>query len=302
MSNLIVNGYTGQAHVRSYDEQGLTRGIIGSGCYALNTESNPFEARNATAAGMYIGPGEGVIQGVHFRVEPGTQQSVAISAGAAGYNRIDLVVARYQMNIGTMVETVDLTVIKGTAVTGTPAVPAYQTCDIGSQQNAATSGVIVCDFPLYTVRLTGTELTSVTKQFEVLPDMAQITNAVRNYKASIYKTDMNGDGTGYGIHLTRTGNVVFCEIGFIGTIPSDKVNKLYTLGNGLIPVGYRPAPTAGRVTIPYFQVASSNINGSGRGQWMINQYGHVTGYTNTSAYIERIGSAAWITEDAYPAG
>lgn len=301
MSNLIVNGYTGSAHVRSYDQQGLYRGIIGVGSCVLNTEDDPFEALTPTASGMYIGPGEGMIQGVHFRIEPNSQQAISFDAGAAGYNRIDLVVARYTMNVGTKVESVDLAVIKGTPTTGTPTVPAFNTCDIGIRQIAATSGVITCDFPLYAVRLSGTALQSVTKQFEVIESVDQIARLQTIHKYSMRRENLNGDGTSYEIRLARSGNVVFFTIGYIGTIPSSYVNKLYTLGNGLIPQGYRMAHSIGRATIPYFQVTSSSMSTSGKGQWMVDSSGNVVGYTNTASYIERMGSTSWITEDDYPA-
>ena len=294
MSNLIVNGYTGSAHVRSYDQQGLCRGLFGSGCYVLDTEDAPFEALLPTASGMYIGPGEGVIQGVHFRVEPGSQQSISFDAGAAGYNRIDLVVARYTMNVATKVESVEFVVIKGSPAAGTPAVPVYNTINIGEQQNAAESGVLTCDFPLYTVRFTGTALTSVTQQFSVLKSMSGGSGEDQRIYSTTYRLQYTSTSSAIkNLRLRRCGNIVQGFFEVVDTAPQ----KNQYIGCGTVPTGYTPILAA---EVYYGRVANAAYTPAVGGKFVVQETGGIVHLTNTTEMSERIVSTTWITADEYP--
>ena len=122
----------------------------------------------------------------------------------------------------------------------------------------------------------------------------------RIYSKGLYKTGLHGNNSGYGIYLGRCGNIVTCEFAYIGSIPKSSVNKYYTLGTGLIPLGYRPMHGLGDVRIPYLQVVAHSMAGSGRGQWVIRSNGDVYTESNTEGFIERIGNATWITNDDLP--
>jgi len=143
----IVTGYTGSPHVTSNDEQGKNQGIFGAGNCVLNV-GNRFNATLTNANTVTIEDGEGVMQGVHFRIEPGTTETVNIQNGTSGYKRIDLICARYTKNAVTGVEAVNLVVITGTPSSSTPAEPAYTQDDI-------LSGATQADFPLWKVTLNG---------------------------------------------------------------------------------------------------------------------------------------------------
>ena len=71
----IVTGYTGQPHVTSNAAQGFNQGIFGTGNYVLNV-GNKFNAVLTDVNTVTISDGEGVLQGVHFRIDPGTTETL----------------------------------------------------------------------------------------------------------------------------------------------------------------------------------------------------------------------------------
>lgn len=143
----IVTGYTGTPHVSSNDDQGFHQGIFGPGNNVLNVGST-FEAELVDATTVTIADGEGMLQGVHFRVAPGTVDTVNIDAGVVGYNRIDLICARYTKDANSGIESVDWHVVKGTPSASTPTAPDAEDGDV-------LAGDLVADFPMYKVTITG---------------------------------------------------------------------------------------------------------------------------------------------------
>ena len=143
----IVTGYTGTPHVTSNAAQALNQGIFGIGDYVLDV-GNKFTATLTDANTVTIQDGEGVMQGVHFRIDPGTTEAVTISNGTSGYNRIDLICARYTKNAITGIEDVSLVVVEGTPDASTPTEPTVNSGTI-------LTGSSPVDFPLYKVSLSG---------------------------------------------------------------------------------------------------------------------------------------------------
>lgn len=143
----IVTGYTGTPHVTSNAAQAFNMGILGTGNRVLNV-GNKFAATLTDANTVTIDSGEGVMQGVHFRINPGEVETVNIDNGTSGKNRIDLICARYTKDPVTGIEDVSLAVIKGTETTGAPSQPSYNSGTI-------LTGSTPVDFPLFKVTLTG---------------------------------------------------------------------------------------------------------------------------------------------------
>lgn len=143
----IVTGYTGSPHVTSNAVQGFNQGIFGAGNYVLNV-GNMFEAELTDANTVTIADGEGVLQGVHFRIDPGTTETVNISNGTLGYKRIDYICARYTKNAITGVEDVSIAVVEGTPDASTPTEPTVNSGTI-------LTGSSPVDFPLYKVSIDG---------------------------------------------------------------------------------------------------------------------------------------------------
>lgn len=143
----IVTGYTGTPHVTANEAQALNQGIFGPENYVLDV-GEKFSATLVDANNITIEDGEGVLQGVQFRIAPGETENVSIDSGTTGYNRIDLICARYTKDTQTGVEAVNLVVIKGTPTASTPSAPSYNTGNVLLNDSPV-------DFPLYSVTLTG---------------------------------------------------------------------------------------------------------------------------------------------------
>lgn len=143
----IITGHRGTPHITSNDEQGRNQGIFGTGNYVLNV-GQKLNATMTDATTVTLEDGEGIMQGVHFRIAPGTTEAISISPGTTGYNRIDLICARYTKDVSTGIEDVGLVVIEGTPNASTPSAPSHNTGDI-------LGGDTLVDFPLWKVTLTG---------------------------------------------------------------------------------------------------------------------------------------------------
>lgn len=143
----IVTGYRGEPHITSNSAQAFNQGVIGSANYVLNV-GQKFEADLTDVNTVTIADGEGLLQGAHFRIDPGESETVNIANGTVDMNRIDLICARYTKNATTGIEDVSLVVIQGEESASTPTEPTYNTGDI-------LEGDTPIDFPLYKVELEG---------------------------------------------------------------------------------------------------------------------------------------------------
>lgn len=152
----IVTGYTGTPHITSNDQQAFNQGIFGTGNSVLGVGQR-FNATLNNATTVTVEDGEGVLQGVHFRIEPGETETLTFSPGTNGYNRIDLICARYTKEPGTGAEAVDLVIVEGVPSESAATEPTYNTGDV-------LSGDTPVDFPLWKITISG--LTpSLTKLF-----------------------------------------------------------------------------------------------------------------------------------------
>lgn len=260
----IVTGYKGTPHVSSNDDQGRNQGIFGTGNYVLNV-GDKFAASLTGTNTVTITDGEGIMQGVHFRIEPGTTDSVEIDAGTSGYNRIDLIVARYSKNSETRVESVSLEIVKGTRTTGTATAPSYNTGNI-------LEGGTLVDFPLYRVTLSGTTIT-LTSLFTVADSVADMTSdisalhsalyatsSVAHYSGTAQLTNVNSSVSATPTTLTNSGIYLLrCNVGFYGTITTTPSIGVYTGSNETIIRTYCPASDYGTgATLTGFVVVSSS--------------------------------------------
>lgn len=154
----IITGKTGEAHVRAEDDRALHAGMIGTSAYILPVGSR-LAASIETANNIVIADGELIFQGTHARIRYGETDTCIIENGTTGYNRLDLIVARYKQVAG--LESVTLEVLKGDPTTATPTAPAYTPGNI-------LQGDTLAEIPLYEVRISGVNVVSVTCQLPVL--------------------------------------------------------------------------------------------------------------------------------------
>lgn len=143
----IVTGYRGEPHITSQAAQAFNQGTIGTGNYVFNI-GEKFSATLADVNTVTIADGEAIMQGCHFRIEPGESETANIANGTTGMNRKDLICARYTKDSATGIENVELVVIQGEESSSTATEPSYNTGDI-------LDGDSPIDFPLYRVDLAG---------------------------------------------------------------------------------------------------------------------------------------------------
>ena len=219
----IVTGYTGQPHITSNAAQAFNQGIFGFGNFVLDVLSvwgNHFAATLTDANTVTIQDGDGLIQGVHFRIDPGTTEAVTISNGTSGYNRKDLICARYTKNAITGVEDVSLVVLEGTPNASTATAPTWNTGSI-------LNGDSPVDFPLYEVSLSGltptlTALFDITPSIIAPPDISRI-ESVGGYSGTSGDLSITADGWYALLAYTTDKSVSFQIQAFSGqyteTIP-----------------------------------------------------------------------------------
>ncbi len=161
----IITGYTGENHVTSMDDASLYRGIFGQGDYVLDV-GNKFAATIINNNTVRIMDGDLVIQGHQARIRANDYEEVTIDNGTHGQKRNDLIVARYQKNTTTGIESITLEVVKGT--------PGETATDPDIIQEDLSTGGTQRDFALYRVTLNGLVLKSVTSLFTVIPNLKDL--------------------------------------------------------------------------------------------------------------------------------
>lgn len=212
----IVTGYKGTPHISSNDQQGLNQGIFGTGNCVLNV-GNKFSATLTDVNTVTISDGEGVMQGVHFRVEPGTTDTVNIENGTAGYNRIDLICARYTKNATTGVENVEWAVITGTPNASTASAPSYNTGDI-------LSGDSPVDYPMFKVTLTGLTpvVSSLIEEQKTIADLTSLLNISQITASGTAKavSSVATNVTGSSTFTLQAGKTYFINLNGYATFAS----------------------------------------------------------------------------------
>lgn len=203
----IITGYVGKPHVTSEQDRDVHIGMIGSGSYVLQT-GKQMTAEISTNNEIKVRDGVLMHQGCAASIKKNTYDSLSIVNGSQGMKRIDLIVARYERNKNTGVESLTLKVLKGTPASANPATPAYTTGDI-------QAGDYIADMPMYKVTLDGINITKLEKQFQTVETNAALTRKV-NVLNSTMKVNKISLGTKCGVTATCYYNDFMCEIDMEG--------------------------------------------------------------------------------------
>lgn len=131
------------------------------------------------------------------RLSHADYQDMTIENGATGYNRNDIIYARF-LTSGN-VDSFILAVKKGTATTGTATDPALV-------QGNLYEGAVERDYPLYRVKLSGLSISSVDQLFTVIPTIPDLKAQMEKDKAEINQS-LNKLNEGMIYNDVRTGVV-----------------------------------------------------------------------------------------------
>ncbi len=170
----LITGLGDGPHVDAGDVGGFQAGIVGTEDYVLSI-GKKMESSVITNNKVRINDGEGVMQGRHWRIKPGTYEDVTIDNGAQGMNRKDAIVARYTKESSSGIEKVELAVLKGTPTASTPTAPVPTKGDI-------RGGTLKHEMLLYVVSLKGLNVESVTKEFNMIMSMSMINKSLSDIK------------------------------------------------------------------------------------------------------------------------
>lgn len=162
----IITGYLGEPHVTAEQDRDVNIGVVGDGSYVMPTGQR-LAAEVQTNNEVRIRDGVLIHQGCAASIKKNTYDTVTITNGSQGMKRIDLIVARYQRNVETGVESLGLVALQGTPVESDPAVPVHTEGDI-------QAGDAVADMPLYEVEKDGLNITRVTKVFEEVESLSSL--------------------------------------------------------------------------------------------------------------------------------
>lgn len=192
MANMhLVTGYQGSDHVTAADHGSLYASIFGNGNYVLN-RGNKFAITVVSANSVRIADGDLILQGRHIRINPGSTASLTITSGTQGYNRIDLIVARYTRNASTGIEQANLVVLKGTAVTGNASFPSTNEGNDLLSGNATT-----VDLPLYWIPINGITVGTPVQMFDVIGETMKDIGVKSIRKSGTIGTSWNGSSVPY---------------------------------------------------------------------------------------------------------
>ena len=222
MASELITGFAGTPHVGSDDMGAFQAGILGTGSYVLQT-GQQLKVTVASANKVTIGTGDLVMNGRHVRMATATD--LTIQNGSQGQKRNDLIVCRYS-KASDGKETATLTVVKGTATTGTPADPS-------TNKTSILDGASVSDMPLYRIPITNLSVGTPVQLFDVLTPLKTVGDSVTRAFATMPVP--YSDST---IRLDRVGDVVTAS-GIISVtsnfngVTNQKVNET-------VPDGFRP--------------------------------------------------------------
>ena len=162
----IITGYTGTPHITAENDRDINIGIFGSKSYVLQT-GTMLTAEISNNNEIKVRDGVIMHQGCAASIKKNTYDSVAINNGSQGMKRIDLIVARYEKQPETNVESLTLKVLQGTPAEESPQVPAHTEGDI-------RAGDTVADMPLYEIEIDGLNITEVRKVFKTIEDFESL--------------------------------------------------------------------------------------------------------------------------------
>lgn len=150
------------------------------------------------------------------RLSHADYQDMTIENGATGYNRNDIIYARF-LTSGN-VDSFILAVKKGTATTGTATDPALV-------QGNLYEGAVERDYPLYRVKLSGLSISSVDQLFTVIPTIPDLKAQMEKDKAEINQslTTVNNSKRTYL-------NLALPNVAADAKAVCDYINKNYLMG------------------------------------------------------------------------
>lgn len=186
----IVIGYQGRDHVKAEQLRRMIAGMAGDGTYVLGTQ-NELAATMVTANQVRIDTGDVVAAGgAYATVE--TPETLVVESGVTGQKRNDVVVARYEKDASTNVESMELAVVKGTPVSyGDPTDPELA-------DGSIMAGDSPVEVPLWRIPIDGLAPGTPVKLFDTIPTIDSLRDSVsRIVTGTVTKSIKQPSGTSW---------------------------------------------------------------------------------------------------------
>lgn len=156
----LITGVANTPHVTSTQHRSIFEAVFGPDSYVLN-KGELLEPELGANNTVRINSGLLCHHGGIAEVAANTYDEVTISNGAQGMQRIDLIVARYERDAETQIETMTWEVIQGEPAESNPTAPSPTE---GNMQD----GDLIDDCPAFTVHLEGIQITEIEKLLPVV--------------------------------------------------------------------------------------------------------------------------------------
>lgn len=240
----LITGHAGAAHVSSEDAGWYNAGTVGAGKYVCDTGTQmACEVQSANL--VTVGTGDAIFEGRHVRIS--ATENVAIDNGAQGVSRNDIICIKYEYDNGTSEESASLSVVKGTAVSGTPSDPTIPSGSI--LQGASTAYM-----PLWRIHIDGITVGTPVKLYgDVLVTLRGLVS--KTWTAAQIPSLAASKITSGTFDAARIPNLDAGKItsGTLGTarIPNLDASKITsgTFGDGRIPNLNASKTTAGTFSV-----------------------------------------------------
>ena len=264
----LVTGYGGKPHITPKQTALFNAGIITDDDYVLNT-GNMLEARILSANELSIGTGDVVMQGRHITCPDPT--TISIPSGTTGYNRIDLIVLRYEKDPNTGIEDVNWVVLSGVPTEGKALDPTYIHQDILEENNISN------DLPVYRVEINGMVPKEPELLLPVLRSLESVIEELASYGTIVFHDAWAEDGDNAGaVPLLNAAGLLPISLGGTGmaTNPSLLVNLGSASAANVLQASPRPGVTG---TLP--------VARGGTGQTSLQATRNAMGLGNTTGVL-----------------
>lgn len=162
----LITGYAGHGHISSADAGRFNAGVCGLEKYVLSTGAG-FAYSLEDANVIRIASGDAVDQGRHISIPQNGYEDVHIVGCGQSKSRIDIIALQYAKDATTGVETATVEVVSGVESDAEPEAPTVRYGNI-------YAGAVLDQMPLYSVRVDGMQITSVTRVYRILPALATL--------------------------------------------------------------------------------------------------------------------------------
>lgn len=234
---LLITGQTGLKNVSAEAIRELLSGLAGTGQYVLKG----FTCTLNGATAVNVAGGVALFNGAEVYLKK-TGQSVAISAGASGTNRRDLIVLRFTRTSqqDTNKESCSLVYLKGTAASS-PKDPTYNTGSI-------LDGTATVDMPIARITWTGVTPTiaNIANKLQSADDFRDSISLIKSYEKNVtINTNAVGD---FEVSLSTPSG--YTPIGVTGIV----TGQVY-----LTIVQYQIHTDTNKLTATFRNIGKSNI-------------------------------------------